>query len=162
VLFPGAEDERHYARNPGEAFAETYRVLTERRLTLPEAEWRVVTPLLLPDATALAAVEQDVVTPWSVGTTTRFSGAIARRGPRSRTFSLATPLDGSLQATVRFAAGRRVTLELVSGGKVLGRTSSRSGTVIGRTTVCGRRAHSVRVSTPAGVATQFALAVSRP
>ena len=34
VLFPGAEDVARYSLNPGEAFAETYRVLNEQKLGL--------------------------------------------------------------------------------------------------------------------------------
>ena len=41
-LFPGAEDAAHYTLNPGEGWAETYRVLNERKAGLPEAPWQIV------------------------------------------------------------------------------------------------------------------------
>ena len=59
-LFPGAEDSRLYMFNPGEAFAETYRVLNQQRLGLPQEPWSIVTTSLYPDATALSLLEQDV------------------------------------------------------------------------------------------------------
>ena len=52
-----ADDEKtgeHYRLNPGEAFAETYRVLNEQKLGLPQEQWNIVTTSLFPDATALS------------------------------------------------------------------------------------------------------------
>ena len=46
--------------NPGEAFAETYRLLNEQRLALPQESWDIVTRSLFPDATALSLLEQDI------------------------------------------------------------------------------------------------------
>ena len=70
-LYPGAEDDRHYMLNPGEAFAESYRLLNEQRLALPQESWDIVTRSLLPDATALSLLEQDILTPWTANTTRR-------------------------------------------------------------------------------------------
>ena len=51
TLFPGAEDFSHYQLNPGEGFAEQYRVLNQRRAGLPETAWDVVAQSLYPDDT---------------------------------------------------------------------------------------------------------------
>ena len=69
VFFPGAEDDQHYFYNPGEGWAETFRVLNERRLGLPELPWDIVTDALYPDAKALALLEQDVTDPWTKNST---------------------------------------------------------------------------------------------
>ncbi len=58
-LFPGDEGDR-YALNPGEAYAEDYRVLNERREGLPESAWTIVDQSLYPDQTALDLLAQDV------------------------------------------------------------------------------------------------------
>jgi hypothetical protein len=72
-LFPG--DERGaYQLNPGEAFAEAYRVLNERRLGMTESPWTIVDQRFYPDATALTDVEQDVVSPWTRPTTLSYLG----------------------------------------------------------------------------------------
>ena len=62
-LFPGAETEPRYMLNPGEAFAEIYRVLNERLAGLTEAPWDVVSQSLYPDNVALSLLQQDVVSP---------------------------------------------------------------------------------------------------
>src|ERR671937_1505667 len=58
TAYPGAEDA-NYPLNPGEAFAESYRVLNETAAGLP-LTWPIVDPSFQPDATALAAVREDV------------------------------------------------------------------------------------------------------
>ena len=73
-LFPGAEDAQHYTLNPGEGWAETYRVLNERKAGLAEAPWQIVTQALYPTAAALTAAEQDVTSPWQAATTTTDRG----------------------------------------------------------------------------------------
>jgi hypothetical protein len=41
-LVPGAEDPIEYRVNPGEGWAETYRVLNELRLGVAEAPWQII------------------------------------------------------------------------------------------------------------------------
>jgi hypothetical protein len=58
TAFPGDEAD-NYSFNPGEAFAETYRVLVEGG-----DSWPIVDPSFRPDAAALAAARADVLDPW--------------------------------------------------------------------------------------------------
>src|SRR5215213_1412732 len=51
VLSPGNETDS-YRRNPGEGFAEAYRVLNERKLGRTETPWDIVDQLLYPDEAA--------------------------------------------------------------------------------------------------------------
>ena len=69
VLVPGAEDAVQYTENPGEGWAEGYRVLNEHKAGRPETPWQIVDQALYPTAAALTAAEQDVTTPWETGTT---------------------------------------------------------------------------------------------
>ena len=53
-----------YERHPGEAFAEVYRVLNERRGGSTALTWSIVDDSFIPDAAALRAAEEDVTKPW--------------------------------------------------------------------------------------------------
>src|SRR5918911_3588761 len=73
-LHPGAESIPDYELNPGEAFAESYRVLNQRRAGLMETAWDVVDQRFYPTAQALTLLEQDVTTPWTKPTQTAYRG----------------------------------------------------------------------------------------
>jgi len=151
ILSPGNEGD-NYSSNPGEAFAETYRVLNERRLGLTETPWEIVDQFLYPDDASLAAVEQDVTTPWTGVAILRYSGAA-----KTRTFTISTPLDGTIRAWVR--GNYRVDLLSATGARIAGATA----TAIASSTVCGARTVKVRVTRKATAKTgSFALTVTRP
>ena len=153
-FFPG--DERAaYQLNPGEAFAEVFRVLNERRLGMVESPWGIVDRRFYPDATALADVEQDVVSPWTAAAAVSFSGRVAKRAVRS--LAVATTLDGRLSATVRTNA--RVRAEVVVAGRVVSAKTGRAVTL--STTVCGSRTATVRIRN-AAKATRYTVSVARP
>ena len=151
---PGDQGSR-YAQNPGEAFAEVYRVLNERRLGLSETSWEIVDTGFVPDETALALVEQDVVDPWHAATILKRSGRATQTRPG--TVKLSTPLDGRIAATVRSATP--VQVELVVGGTVLSRATGRVAAV--RATVCGTRTASLRIRSVTGNA-RYAATIARP
>jgi hypothetical protein len=161
LLVPGAEDAQNYPRNPGEGFAEAYRVLNERRLGLPPMPWDIVTTSLLPDDRALQLIEQDVVSPWGGNTTTRPTGSLTR-ARRARTHTVATPLDGTLRVTLTAPAAAKLRIELLTAdGARIGRRTATAGTTTMTTTVCGSRFHHVRVATPSAAA-RYRLTVSKP
>ena len=76
--FPGDEGD-HYFQNPGEAFAESFLHLNEVELGVAETPWGY-DPMFAPDAKALAALEQDVVAPWTGYSLQHWTGRFARRG----------------------------------------------------------------------------------
>lgn len=144
-LFPGAEDRTHYFLNPGEAFAETYRVLNEQKLGLPLESWDIVTRSLYPDATALSLLEQDVLTPWTANTTQTLSAKL-NGNVRTHTFKLSTPYDGALSVVPRQAGSANVTVTLLAKGAVVkAKSFSRATGAPVSTNVCGQRQYSVRV-----------------
>ena len=128
-----------YALNPGEAFAESYRVLNLTRDGVSPIAWSVVDPSFRPDATALRLLELDVLQPWAGPTTATY------RGTGKRLLRIATPLDGSFSA-------RGARLELLISGKPVLR-----GKAI-RYRVCGQRTVQLRVDAPG----RWAVTVSRP
>jgi hypothetical protein len=161
-LFPGAEDSQNYRLNPGEAFAETYRVLNERRLGLVESVWDVVSDTLYPDETALSLVAQDVTSPWTGNTSSSSAAALSKRA-KTRTVAVSTPLDGTLRVTVRGARNARATLALFnsSGARILSTTVAGATTKSLSATVCGTRAYRARLTLQRGSG-RFQLAVSKP
>jgi hypothetical protein len=139
VLVPGAEDPVQYTENPGEGWAEAYRVH--------------------PTAAALTAAERDVTAPWSAGTTTTQS-AVLTRTKKSRTFTVGTQLDGTLRMTLRAPAGMRVSVDVFAGStRATHVASTRS---VSRTfAVCGARSYRFRVTELAGRGT-VSLTVAKP
>ena len=158
-LAPGAEDPVQYDVNPGEGFAESYRVLNERRAGLPETPWQIVSDVLYPNDTALSMLEQDVTTPWQADSTSTRTARFTR-SVRTRTYTIPTQLDGTLKVTLRPSAGTRLVLDVFAGAKrVAHATASRA--VARSTTICGQRSYRVRITATRGNGTS-SLAVSTP
>jgi hypothetical protein len=162
TLHPGAESLPFYTLNPGEGFAESYRVLNEHKLGLPETAWDIVDQSLYPSAQSLALLEQDVTSPWAKPTTTAYRGSL-RGGTKSRTIRVATGLDGSLRLDVRASSRVRLRfrVSLPSGKALATRTVAAAHDSVVSTTICGQRSYSVRVSRLRG-AGAFTLSVTEP
>ena len=159
-VHPGGQGPTTYPLNPGEAYAEAYRVLNERRLGRTETLWAIVAPIFYPDATALRLLERDIVEPWTRPTSSAFSGA-ARP---SRTYAIATPLDGSLRLTLHASTRSSLALTILTprGTRLARAVKPRgSSTRTVATTICGDRTLRVRVTRLSGPA-RFSLAVSKP
>jgi hypothetical protein len=159
VLVPGAEDPVQYTENPGEGWAETYRVLNERKAGRAETPWQIVDQSLYPTAAALIAADQDVTTPWTAGTTTT-QKAVLTRTKKTRTFTVATRLDGTLKMTLKPSAGMLVSLDVfASSTRAAHVVSARS---VARTfAVCGARSYRFRVTDLAGRGS-VSLTVAKP
>jgi hypothetical protein len=148
TLHPG--DERvYYLFNPGEAFAESYRVLNEAALHLTPTAWTIVDRSLQPSAAALDALRLDVLSPWVAPSSRTFTGTFARTGSlRPRTYIVRTPLDGAVTATL--TAPAPASFRVLIDGK---RTASQ--------VVCGTRSVRVNVERVSGYG-PFELTVSAP
>jgi len=145
LVFPGNEGDE-YELNPGEAWAETYRVLNETKAGLP-VSWPIVDQRFLPDANALAAAEQDVTTPWTTPTVHVYRSRFTRTR-RAWSLQLQTPLDGPLQVTLTLRRGHAYRLKVFSadGRSVLATGLWTAPTAQAATlTVCGQRSLLVRV-----------------
>ena len=145
-IFPGDEG-KHYSLNPGEGFAEAYRVANEVRGGRTSFAWPIVDASFVPDAAARAAIEADVLRPWRAPATTTFTGRFA--GTRTvATYRLRTPLDGDLTATLRLPGGSTYELQLLAANR---KTVLAAGLWSGTTTkklaysVCGERSLVLRV-----------------
>ena len=156
-VFPSAQIGDRYELNPGEGFAEAYRVLNERRLGRRETSWEAVSRTFYPDEAALRLLDQDVVHPWAGGTTFVYSGRLRRNA--DRTYSVSTPLDGKL--TIALSAPARFSLEALGRARRLARAFARAGGARGSTTICGTRSLRVRVAAHAA-AGAYSLRVTTP
>jgi hypothetical protein len=158
-LFPGAEDPGRYTQNPGEGWAETYRVLNERKAGRAETPWQIVSPSLYPTSAALAAAEQDVTAPWQAATSTTQTVALSRT-TKTRTFTVATQLDGVLKVALRPAAGMRLSVDVFA--STTGAAHIVSARAFTRSfTVCGVRSYRIRVTDLAGRGS-VSLTVAKP
>jgi hypothetical protein len=146
--FPGSGG-RNYSLNPGEAWAETYRLMDERKAGITTAIWQIISQSFFPDELALAAAEADVVAPW-----TGARRLVHRRVFRQRTkkvwwIRLDTALDGALtlSATVPRSGLHEVALVAPDRRTVIRRAQSAGQRVKqAEATVCGHRSLFVRVT----------------
>jgi hypothetical protein len=158
-LFPGAEDFPQYQLNPGEGFAESYRVLNERKAGLAETPWQVVSQSLYPDNTALTLLQQDVSAPWQGATNTTRTASLTRT-TRTRTYTVATQLDGTLKVSLRPSVGTRLALDVFASSTRVAHAVG-TGTLSRTLTICGQRSLRIRVTAVRGNGS-FRLAVAKP
>jgi hypothetical protein len=104
TAYPGDEN-LNYKLNPGEAWAETYRTLADRKANVAFS-WETVDPSFVPADAALAAAEQDVLQPWTSGASTVATGRFVKKGRLVWTLPIRPPLDGTLQLTLNPPRGR--------------------------------------------------------
>jgi hypothetical protein len=160
-LAPGDESNR-YQLNPGEAWAEDYRVLNERRAGLPETGWGVVDQRFYPDQGTLDAVVLDVTNPWKGPTASTVHSSFTARAT-GRGFKVSTPLDGTFRVTMSSPARTKFTLRLVdpATGTVLGSSTGAERVKTVEANVCGQRTLQVQVKRVTGSGA-FTLGLSTP
>src|SRR5437660_3072997 len=142
-LVPGAEDPVHYMLNPGEGWAETYRVLNERKAGTAETPWDIVTQSLYPTDAALTAAQADVTSAWAQAAPTTRTVALTRT-TRVRTLTVPTQLDGTLKVSLRPTRGLRLAVTIYATSTRVTRAVTASS-FSRTTTICGARTYSIRV-----------------
>ena len=146
--FPGDEGS-NYARNPGEAWAEVYRLMDERKAGITTATWPIIASSFFPDDAALQAAERDVRQPWSAGRTTHFTRVFGKVTRKRWWIPLPTVLDGDLQVSATVPNGADPEIALVASNR---RTVIRRAKWVGQRvkrltgSVCGQRGLFVRVT----------------
>jgi hypothetical protein len=162
TAFPGNEDGA-YRLNPGEGFAESYRVLVETGGTAAGYIWPIVDDQFRPDAHTLELVRQDVLEPWSESPARVIRAKFPGRA-RTWTMKIVTPLDGDLRVglTVPNGGVDDATL-LADDGRTRLATADWDGP--GRKSlsyqVCGVRSVTLRVKRGTTVS-RFTLRVAAP
>ena len=151
-LFPGDEGD-NYEENPGEAYAEAYRVLNLTKQGATSIGWDIVDPDLYPNATALSMLEQDITTPWKGPTLSHVRGSFGNG--TMRTIVTKTTLVGSFVARLHAPTKSRMRLQLYAAGRLVA-----SGSSV-RYEICGQRALTLKVLRVSGHGT-FTVDVSKP
>ena len=146
--FPGNEGS-NYARNPGEAWAETYRLMDERKAGITTATWPIIEQSFYPSEAALQAAERDVLQPWTAGKTTLSTRVFGKATKKVWWIPLQTPLDGDLRisATLPSAGSHEVALVAANRRTVI-RRAQWVGQRVKKLTgsVCGQRTLFIRVT----------------
>jgi hypothetical protein len=151
--FPGNEG-RNYALNPGEAWAETYRLLDESKAGITTATWQVVSQSFFPTMSALAAAERDVVAPWTANRQVVQRRVFGKGTKKVWWIPVQTPLDGELTLSATLPRSGLHEVALVAPDR---RTVLRRAQWVGQrvkrttTTVCGQRSLFVRVTQSGGL-----------
>ena len=153
-LSPGNEGGA-YSENPGEVFAESYRVLNLTDAGATNIDWSIVDPAFYPDATALRLLQEDILDPWTHNTLT------VRRGSfgvgEYRTFGITTTLDGTFVASLHRPARTRLRMLLYAGSSLVASSASSIDFQI-----CGQRTLTLRVQRLRGPGGAFTVDVSKP
>jgi hypothetical protein len=152
---PGDEGES-YQLNPGEGFAEAYRVLNEAQAGATTFDWPIVDDVFFPDRDALSLIGLDVTEPWTAPTERVVAGSFGAAGGAVRRYRVSTPLDGMLRIALRAPRGARFRLALLD---ARGNVRAQGATIV--RTVCGEDAFVARVTRVAGKG-RFTLQISRP
>jgi hypothetical protein len=161
--YPGDEGT-NYTRNPGEAWAEVYRIMDERKAGITIGSWSIIDSTFFPNDTQVAAAEQDVVRPWTAPRVLSFTRVFGKNTARVWQIPIATPLDGNLRLSATVPAGGTVEVALVAGDRkaVLKRAQWASQRVKRLdTSVCGQRSLFVRV-TQKNLSGRVRIAVTTP
>ncbi len=162
TLHPGDEDA-DYRLNPGEAWAETYRVYAERALGLPVVPWTIVSSSFYPDEAALAAAAEDVDDPWTGNATATLSGKLAVK-QKVRRLQIATPYDGRFSVGLRNGSKSTLKLRLVNkaGSAVAAGAVAAGKTKTLRASICGQRVLQLQVSRTTTGAGAYSATISKP
>lgn len=149
---PG-DESGSYDQNPGEAFAEAYRVLNLTKEGQTSIGWDIVSRSFYPDATALSLLDEDVLSPWQGPTVSHVHGSFGYGSVR--TIGVRTTLDGSFVARLHAPKNAKLRLALYTGSKLIAR-----GTTV-RYDICGQRSLTLKVERLKGVGA-FTVDVSKP
>jgi hypothetical protein len=152
-LSPGDEGSS-YKENPGEAFAESYRVLNLTKAGDTAIGWNIVDRSLYPDAMALSLLEQDVVDPWAGPTLTHVQGSFGNGVVR--TIRVKTTLDGAFVARLHASTKAKFRLSLWNDSQLV----VRSATAV-HMSICGQRSLTLKVERLSGRGA-FTLDISKP
>ena len=161
--FPG-DESFHYDQNPGEAWAETYRILEERKAGILSSTWQIVSQTFFPNDASLAAALRDVTQPWGASTATTYRTRFTKKGKRVWLVHVQTSLDGNLSIRASIPRGGLFDIAVLAPNKrtVMKHTVSSGGTARMLVGVCGQRSLYLRVTDRDGTAGRVSVTSSTP
>ena len=151
--FPGNEG-RNYALNPGEAWAETYRLMDERKDGITTGSWQIVSQSFFPAEPAIVAAERDILTPWTANRQLVERRVFGKSTKKVWWIPVETPLDGDLKLSATLPRNGLHEVALVAPDRrTVIKRAQWVGQRVKRTamTVCGQRKLFVRVTQSGGL-----------
>jgi len=109
ALFPGNEGD-NYSLNPGEGWAETYRVASGGSKSL----WAIVDNYFKPDSKTSNLALTDVTNPWRGNTRRTYRGSFSKRGSRTKTIRLPATVDGVVRVRLTSSRGLDVDIQILN------------------------------------------------
>jgi hypothetical protein len=154
-VFPGDEGRR-YRLNPGEAFADSYRVLVG-------GAWSgLFDRSFAPNSADLALIRRDILDPWRDNRVEVRRGSFSPGGLSVQRFGLAVALDGRLKLSLKGERGQDLDLYLLDGaGRRLSAKDNAGPEEAVTGDLCGLRRVTVAVRRAKG-AGRFRLEASHP
>ncbi len=150
----GGFDPSVYELNPAEGFAEAYTVVNG-------ATWSgTVSSFFFPDANATALIRSDVLNPWT-GNFAAASAPVRLAAGRRTRLEVPTPLDGRLEVSLKGPTAANFDLYLLSGKKILKRSTGPTSRERVKQTICGERSFTVMVHAKEGTG-PATVTVSKP
>lgn len=131
TAFPGDEGS-HYDLNPGEAWAETNRVLNGG-----SDPWVRIARSFAPDSNALMLARRDILAPYRGATNTYRHSAFRRGGPARARYGLNAPLDGSDAISLHTRGHLDADLYVYSGNRLVAKSAHAGHAELVRMTGCG-------------------------
>jgi hypothetical protein len=131
TAFPG-DESNHYDLNPGEAWAETNRVLNGG-----SDPWVRIDPSFAPDGHALALARRDILRPYPGGTDTYRHSAFRSGGPARIRYYRGAPLDGTDSISLHTRGHLDADLYVFSGHRLVAKSAHPGRSELVHMTGCG-------------------------
>ncbi|MEI6448064.1 MAG: hypothetical protein WCO96_09340 [Actinomycetes bacterium] len=112
------DQDTHYADNPGEVWAETYRIVAAQAQGLEPDPWEILNPNWDPISkpAILAAARRDVLSPWRGRVRSSWSGRLDAKTRRTVTVRVPANADGLLDTRLSTSGNLKAKLKLVPRG----------------------------------------------
>jgi hypothetical protein len=159
-MFPGGGLSMgdDYRLDPGEGFAEAYRVFAGGDAGF----WQIVSNVFKPNSGDLKAISDDVYKPWTGQATTVYKGSFSRSGSKTRKVLVDGLLDGRADITLKGSSRLNGDLYIYGDdGKLLQRSATPSSKERVRLTICGQKNVVIRVVNAKGKGS-YRLQVTKP
>jgi len=117
MMWPFDQDT-HYADNPGEIWAETYRIVAAQSQGLEPDPWEILNPKWDPISkpAILAAARRDVASPWRARVRSSWSGRLDPKTRRTATVRVPANADSVLNTRLSTSGSLKARLKLVPRG----------------------------------------------
>jgi hypothetical protein len=131
TAFPG-DEASHYDLNPGEAWAETNRVLNGG-----SDPWVRIDRSFEPTSLALMLARRDILKPYRGGTNTYRHSAFRPKGPARARYRLSAPLDGADSISLHTRGNLDADLYVYSGHRLVAKSAHSGHSELVRMYGCG-------------------------